>query len=101
MQQLVLSPDNKWAAAYTNNNQTVLLNMLSSEFVIIENPFDETDHVTGLYLLNQSLFIHTKLKWARFDMRGNLILLNTEARVGEEWETLCESFLITHLKFKH
>lgn len=76
MQQLVLSPDNKWAAAYTNNNQvslishnlrlnmqisiiqnsitqTVLLNMLSSEFIILNNPFDETDCVSGVFLLNQ------------------------------------------------
>ena len=34
---LELSPDNKFAAAYTNNNQTVLLNTLISEFVVIEN----------------------------------------------------------------
>lgn len=53
MQQLILSPDNKWAAAYTNNNQSVLLNMLSSEFVIIENPFDAAQLVTGVFLLNQ------------------------------------------------
>lgn len=54
MQQLVLSPDNKWAAAYSNNNQTVLLNMLSSEFVVINSPFEEADGpVSGLYLLNQ------------------------------------------------
>lgn len=53
MQQLVLSPDNKWAAAYTNNNQTVLLNMLSSEFIIVNNPFDEDDCVSGVFLLNQ------------------------------------------------
>lgn len=53
MQQLILSPDNKWAAAYSNNNQTVLLNMLSSEFVIVENPFDSGDAVTGVFLLNQ------------------------------------------------
>lgn len=71
MQQLVLSPDNKWAAAYTNNNQvgvlytnkisnnlmiklqTVLLNMLSSEFIIIDNPFGDDQLVSGVFLLNQ------------------------------------------------
>lgn len=53
MQQLILSPDNKWAAAYSNNNQTVLLNMLSSEFVIIDNPFNDGESVTGVFLLNQ------------------------------------------------
>jgi hypothetical protein len=36
---LELSQDNKFAAAYTNNNQTVILNTLVSEFVIIDNPF--------------------------------------------------------------
>lgn len=29
MQQLVLSPDNKWAAAYTNNNQVRIVNVSS------------------------------------------------------------------------
>lgn len=53
MQQLILSPDNKWAAAYTNNSQCVLLNMLSSEFIIIDNPFKANDNVTGVFLLNQ------------------------------------------------
>ena len=38
---LELSEDNKFAAAYTNNNQFVILNTLVSEFVIIDNPFKE------------------------------------------------------------
>ena len=42
------SQDNKFAAAYTNNNEIVLLNTLVSEFVKIENPFKETaDSETG------------------------------------------------------
>ncbi|XP_059619516.1 NACHT and WD repeat domain-containing protein 2 [Phlebotomus argentipes] len=92
MQQLVLSPDNKWAGAYTNNNQTVLLNMLSSEFVIIDNPFEASDQVTGVFLLNQNLFIHTKLKWARFDMRGNLQEKFDAINVTDEWEILLMEF---------
>lgn len=90
MQQLVLSPDNKWAAAFTNNNQTVLLNMLSSEFVIINNPFEQTDQVTGVYLLNQNLFVHSKLKIARYDMRGNLQEIFNTPDVTTEWEILGE-----------
>lgn len=58
MQQLVLSPDNKWAAAYSNNNQTVLLNMLSSEFVVVDNPFEAGEPVTGVYLLNHRFEVY-------------------------------------------
>ncbi|KAI8121835.1 NACHT and WD repeat domain-containing protein 2 [Lucilia cuprina] len=89
MQQLVLSPDNKWAAAYSNNNQTVLLNMLSSEFVIINSPFEECDGpISSLYLLNQCLFISCKLKWAQFDMRGNLVKIFTTHGDCTGWEIL-------------
>ncbi|KAJ8954195.1 hypothetical protein NQ318_005790 [Aromia moschata] len=71
MQYLVLSPDNKWAAAYTNNNQTVLLNMLSSEFVVINNPLPDGKGITGIYLLNYNLFVYGDDGWVKFDMRGN------------------------------
>ncbi len=40
MMALETSPDNRFVAAYTNNNQTVLLNTLISEFVVIDNPFN-------------------------------------------------------------
>ena len=36
---LELSEDDKYAAAYTNNYQIIILNTLISEFIIIENPF--------------------------------------------------------------
>ncbi|XP_066257781.1 NACHT and WD repeat domain-containing protein 2 [Euwallacea similis] len=71
MQHLVLSPDNKWAAAYTNNNQTILLNMLSSEFVNVDNPLDEGNSILGIYLLNHNLFIYGADSWVKYDMRGN------------------------------
>jgi hypothetical protein len=42
---LELSPDNKFAAAYTNNNQTILLNTLISEFFIIDNPLGKNTYL--------------------------------------------------------
>ncbi|XP_039965755.1 NACHT and WD repeat domain-containing protein 2 [Bactrocera tryoni] len=94
MQQLVLSPDNKWAAAYSNNNQTVLLNMLSSEFVVIDSPFEADDGpVSGLYLLNQSLFLTCKLRWSQFDMRGNLVGVYDIQGDVANWEILSMEFL--------
>ncbi|XP_034486259.1 NACHT and WD repeat domain-containing protein 2 [Drosophila innubila] len=93
MQQLVLSPDNKWAAAYSNNNQIVLLNMLSSEFVVINSPFEEADGpVSGLYLLNQNLFLICKLRWAKFDMRGNLVDIYEVPGQNTDWEILTMEF---------
>ncbi|KAL1464453.1 hypothetical protein WDU94_004102 [Cyamophila willieti] len=72
MQQLCLSPDNRYAAAYTNNSQSVLLNCLTSEFVIIENPLSEGEVVVGVNLLNSHFFILGPSTWCQFDMRGNL-----------------------------
>lgn len=40
------------------------------------------------YLAFSSLFIHTKRKWARFDMRGNFID-RFDAGVDNQWEILC------------
>ena len=42
---LELSSDNKFAAAYTNNNQTILLNTLISEFTIIQNFLSSTQTI--------------------------------------------------------
>ena len=35
---LELSPDNKFAAAYTNNNQTILLNTLIRQDILLMDP---------------------------------------------------------------
>lgn len=45
--------------------------MLSSEFVIVDNPLNGSRPVTGIYLLNHNLFIYGDDEWVKFDMRGN------------------------------
>ena len=91
MVDLELSQDNKFAAAYTNNNEIVLLNTLVSEFVKIQNPFKEdskrsskgevtqveeynikTD-IQGLVLLEGRLVVYSNKKWIVYDMAGNKV----------------------------
>ena len=69
---LELSPDNKFAAAYTNNNTTILLNTLISEFFIVPSPLGPGEPVEGLVLLDTSLIIYGQQSWAVFDLKGNL-----------------------------
>ncbi|CAH2243694.1 jg8754 [Pararge aegeria aegeria] len=72
MQNLELSPDNKWAAACTNNSVSILLNMLTSEYITIENPLDEGETVRGVYALNHHFFIYGPSSWVQYSMRGEI-----------------------------
>ena len=65
-----LSPENKFAAAYTNNNQTVLLNTLVSEFTIIDCPFGEDEFVGGIFVLENVLVVYGQKTWCTYDMAG-------------------------------
>lgn len=69
---LELSPDNKFAAAFTNNNTTILLNTLISEFFIIESMLGPGETVEGLVLLDSNLVIYGQYTWGVFDLKGNL-----------------------------
>ena len=50
MMDLQISPDNRFVAAYTNNNQTILLNTLVSEFVVIDSPVETNETVQGMLI---------------------------------------------------
>ena len=76
MMDLVISPDNRFVAAYTNNNQTVLLNALVSEFVIIENPLGRNETVQGLVMLDTNLIIYGQYTWVTFTTGGKQVIIN-------------------------
>ena len=90
---LQLSADNKFAAAFTNNNETVLLNTLVSEFIVIPNPFPDPERGSkvegavqvrdlpislslseckfqGLALLDNCLVIWGHQSWVVYNMAG-------------------------------
>lgn len=43
--------------------QTVLLNTLTSEYIILDNPLPQQEPIKGLYLLNTHLFVHGPGSW--------------------------------------
>ena len=67
---LQISPDNKFVAAHTNNNQTVLLNTLVSEFIVIDSPLENNESVQGICMLDTNLVIYGQTTWVYFDMSG-------------------------------
>ncbi|XP_050685594.1 NACHT and WD repeat domain-containing protein 2 [Leptidea sinapis] len=92
MQNLELSPDNKWAAASTNNSVSILLNMLTSEYVTIENPLDEGETVRGVYVLNHHMIIYGPHSWVQYNTRGEheqtVTAPSTEPYNDLNWEIL-------------
>lgn len=76
------------------------MNTLTSEFVIIDNPFPNQDPVCGIHLMNQFFFVYGKLGWYRFDLRGNLLDMHTNPEDSNKWPILCESDRIVSLLFR-
>ncbi|XP_022837099.1 NACHT and WD repeat domain-containing protein 2 [Spodoptera litura] len=96
MQNLELSPDNKWAAASTNNSVSMLLNMLTSEYITIDNPLGEGETVRGVFVLNHHMFIYGPRSWVQYTMRGEheqtLPAPNTAPFDDVTWEILSMDF---------
>ena len=73
MMGLEISPDNRFVAAYTSNNQTVLLNTLVSEYLIIDSPLEANESVQGICMFDVSMVIYGQSSWVLFDMSGKQI----------------------------
>ena len=80
MLDLELSSDDKYAAAFTNNFQIILVNNLVSEFLVIENPFQSEiaggskreGSIQGLRLLENKLVVIGSRGWAVLTMAGEV-----------------------------
>lgn len=72
-QGLVLSPDDRFAAAWTNNSQTILLNLLTSEQVVIDNPLPEGEAVRGACLLDTHCILYGQSQWKLLTLQGQVV----------------------------
>ena len=99
MLDLQISPDNRYVAAYTNNSQTILLNTLVSEFVIIDSPLETYESVQGLCMLETHLIIYGQTSWVFFDMSGKQQEKTTISRPDPILEMIMmsqEDFCVIH-----
>jgi len=74
-----LSPDDRFAAAWTNNSQTILLNLLTSEQVIIDNPLQEGETVKGACLLDTHCILYGQSQWKLTTLQGAHVEIHYES----------------------
>ena len=76
MMDVAISPDNRFIAAYTSNNEIILLNALISELTVIKNPFRPTESIIGLVLLDSRLIVYGKFEWTIYNTSGKMLQMN-------------------------
>ncbi|EFX69546.1 hypothetical protein DAPPUDRAFT_202786 [Daphnia pulex] len=77
-QGLILSPDDRFAAAWTNNSQTIILNLLTSEQIVINNPLQEEETVRGACLLDTHCVLYGQSQWVLLTMQGVAVEIRRE-----------------------
>ena len=80
--------------------QTILLNTLISEFVVLDNPLNKQDEkaaainetVQGLILLDTHLIVYGQFTWVVFDMTGKELSRHRRRRMSsfEDDDAACE-----------
>ena len=77
MMEMDICPNNKYAVAFTNNNQLVMLDTLTSTYKTAANPLGESESILGVVLLEDSVIVFGHLTWLLLDLQ-----LNVTARPG-------------------
>ncbi|KAL3831256.1 hypothetical protein ACJMK2_023030 [Sinanodonta woodiana] len=72
MQNLVISENDKYAAGYTNNNQVVVLNIVTGEFQIISPPVKDSP-ITGTTINNTHVAIWSNVEYYLYTVNGQFV----------------------------
>ena len=95
MMDVDISPSNRYAAAYTNNSQIIIVDNLTNEYKVKESPFLVTNGVNvknywkifdvvvqegvrGLVMLDDCVIVHSSLSWAVLDTEGQELTRSSE-----------------------
>ena len=73
MQNLAISPDDKTAVAYTNNNQILVCFLVTGEFNSIQLHTDPSETMVGLIVNNTDFTAYTTHEWYSYTFSGQSI----------------------------
>ena len=76
MMDMDISNNNKYVAAFTNNNQVIILDTLTNEYKVSENPFKE--NIEGLVMLDDCLIIYTMISWMVLNLECKEVMRSSE-----------------------
>ena len=82
MQNLAITPDDKLAVGYTNNNKVVLTSIMTGDFKMVNDVTKGKLDMTGITCSSNSIIVWTSKEWFLFDT--NLQLLQNDSLAKDE-----------------
>ncbi|XP_013421183.1 NACHT and WD repeat domain-containing protein 2 [Lingula anatina] len=81
MQNLGLSPNDKMAVGYTNNNQVVICTIMTGDFMLLEKVVEGSEPILGSSVSNTHFAVYTAYEWYLYTMDAVLV---SKAQVPKE-----------------
>ncbi|KAL8615116.1 hypothetical protein ACOMHN_054485 [Nucella lapillus] len=73
MQNLNISPSDKYAVSYTNNNQVVVAQLRTGESIVITPKLDKGESIKGTSVSNNHLALWTSKSWQLYTTEGQFL----------------------------
>ncbi|CAH1788936.1 unnamed protein product [Owenia fusiformis] len=82
MQNLLLSPDDKYAVSYTNNNQLVFCHVMTGDFKIVSDVLSGDDNIIGATYTDKEVVMWTPKEWIAYTFEGDFVSRN---KISGSW----------------
>ena len=73
MQYLEISPNDRMAVSYTNNDSVVICNILTGDVQVLKQPVDGVEEIKGITGTNTHCLIWTSKKWYVYSVEGEFV----------------------------
>lgn len=94
MQCLVISPDDKHAFSYTNNDHAVIFNILTDDVKVLTKPVEGIETILGIGGSCENVVIWSSQKWYLYSLEGELMKKGSGIYCKTLWWLLRKSSLV-------
>ena len=67
---LAITQDDRFAAAFTTNNQLIIIDIMLGHFLKIEKPMEKVDEIVDIAVTEKSAIVYNNKYWRAFNMDG-------------------------------